>query len=128
MADPSARIAENVQAVRERIAAAARGCGRAPDEIVLVAVTKYASIDQTLAVINAGCLDLGESRPQELWRKKTEITDTRVRWHLIGHLQSNKVRRTVQHRPFYIHSVDSLRLLAAIDEESKWIGKSRVLL
>jgi uncharacterized pyridoxal phosphate-containing UPF0001 family protein len=95
MVDISARIAENLEAVRERIAAAARACGRDPPSIALVAVTKYASIDQTRAIINAGCLDLGESRPQELWRKAADIADAGVRWHLIGHLQRNKVRRTL---------------------------------
>src|SRR5687767_1090545 len=112
------RISENLRTVREQIAAAARNCGRAPEDITLVAVTKYVGIEETRALIEAGCLDLGESRPQELWRKAETIGDPRVRWHLVGHLQRNKTRRTLPLTSL-VHSVDSLRLLAAIDEESR---------
>ena len=62
----------------------------------------------------AGCLDLGESRPQELWQKAAEVSDLPIRWHLIGHLQRNKVERSLPLASL-IHSVDSLRLLAAIE-------------
>jgi pyridoxal phosphate enzyme (YggS family) len=128
MPDAARRIVQNVQAVRERIAAAARACGRAADDITLVAVTKYVGIDEVRALIAAGCLDLGESRPQELWRKAEEIADPRVHWHLVGHLQRNKARRTLPVASL-VHSVDSLRLLAAIDEESRSLSrKSEVLL
>ena len=65
--------------------------------------------------------DLGESRPQELWRKAAALPAS-VRWHLIGHLQRNKIERTLPlvHR---IHSVDSLRLLAALEEEAERQGR-----
>ncbi len=110
-----------------RIAAAAGASGRAPEEVTLVAVTKYVGIEETKALIEAGCLDLGESRPQELWRKAEHIADPRVRWHLVGHLQRNKARRTLP-LTFLVHSVDSLRLLAAIDEESRALDRSTSML
>jgi pyridoxal phosphate enzyme (YggS family) len=68
-------------------------------------------------LFEAGVADLGESRPQELWRKAEALADSNVQWHLIGHLQRNKVKRTLHCFPF-VHSVDSLRLLEEISRES----------
>lgn len=115
-------IADNLRRVRERIAAAAEAAGRAADEITLVGVTKYVSSHEARALVEAGCLDLGESRPQELWSKADALGELApasghsIRWHLIGHLQRNKLRRTLP-LVSLIHSVDSQRLLAAIDAE-----------
>ena len=67
-------------------------------------------------LVEAGCNDLGESRPQQLWEKAAALADLPIRWHLVGHLQRNKIRRTLP-LVAMIHSVDSPRLLAAIDEE-----------
>jgi PLP dependent protein len=72
---------------------------------------------------DAGCLDLGESRPQELWNKAAALADLPIRWHLIGHLQRNKVERTLPLATL-IHSVDSLRLLAAIDAAAGAAGRT----
>ena len=116
MSDLSARIAENVASVRRRIAAAAARSGRTASQITLVAVTKYVSADVVRPLVAAGCLDLGESRPQQLWEKAAALANLPIRWHLIGHLQRNKVRRTLP-LVSLIHSVDSARLLAAVDEE-----------
>jgi len=107
------RIRANVARVRERIAAAARRCGRAASEITLIAVTKYVGCEEIRAVLAAGCLDLGESRPQALWEKAPRLPGS-VQWHLIGHLQRNKVRRTLP-MVTSIDSVDSIRLAGAID-------------
>jgi hypothetical protein len=111
-------IADNLQRVRERIAQAAQAAGRHPDEITLVGVTKYVGPSEALELIQAGCRDLGESRPQELWSKAEQLAEQggSVHWHLIGHLQRNKLRRTLP-LVSLIHSVDSQRLLAAIDAE-----------
>lgn len=118
-------IADNLRRVRERIAAAADAAGRAGDEITLVGVTKYVTADKARELATAGCLDLGESRPQELWNKADMLGELAsasglsappIRWHLIGHLQRNKLRRTLS-LVSLIHSVDSERLLAAIDAE-----------
>ena len=101
--------------VRGRIAAAAARAGRAADEIRLVAVTKYVEPPVARALALAGCRDLGESRPQELWKKADALADVspRIRWHLIGHLQRNKVDRTAP-LVSMIHAVDSERLLTAL--------------
>ena len=86
-----------------------------------MAVTKYVGPDEVRALVAAGCCDIGESRPQELWRKADALKDEPIRWHLIGHLQRNKVRRTL---PLVaaIHSGDSLRLLSAINHFSQEQG------
>jgi PLP dependent protein len=81
----------------------------------LVAVTKTVPIELARAVTAEGIDQLGENRPQELWRKAAAID--RVRWHLIGHLQRNKVERTLP-LVCLIHSVDSIRLLSAIEAEA----------
>jgi pyridoxal phosphate enzyme (YggS family) len=112
-------IADNLRRVRERIAEAAASVGRSADDIQLVGVTKYVGSREAAELVAAGCHDLGESRPQELWSKAGEVAsatgNSHVRWHLVGHLQRNKVRRTLP-LVSLIHSVDSERLLAAIDE------------
>lgn len=115
------RIAANLAAVRERIAAAARAAGREPSAVRLVAVTKYVDAATTRLLVDAGCCDLGESRPQLLWEKAEALRDgalkaNAIRWHLIGNLQRNKVRRTIPH-VHLLHSGDSLRLLEALDAE-----------
>lgn len=115
MSETAKRIADNLTEIRERIAAAAKRGGRTADDVKLVAVTKYVDVEQAAALVDAGCHDLGESRPQELWHKADSLPSDAVRWHLIGHLQRNKVRRTLSHVTL-VHSGDSQRLLAAIDE------------
>jgi PLP dependent protein len=116
MTDVAARIAENVAEVRGRIAEAAVRSGRKPDAVALVAVTKYVSADLVRPLVAAGCWDLGESRPQKLWEKADELAGLPVRWHMIGHIQTNKIRRTLP-LVALIHSIDSQRLLDAIDKE-----------
>ena len=121
MSDLAKRIANNLALVRERIAAAAGRSGRSASDVTLVAVTKYVAADVAQAVLAAGCTDLGESRPQELWAK-AETVGPDVRWHLIGHLQRNKVRRTLP-LVHLIQSVDSRRLLATLNEEATLAGQ-----
>ncbi len=122
------RIADNYRRVEERIARAAQSCGRSASEVLLVGVTKYAGVAAARALVEAGCCELGESRPQELWAKSDALTDLSVHWHLIGHLQRNKVRQTLPHVAL-VHSVDSLRLIEAIDQAGGAAGLwSRVLL
>lgn len=116
MIDDATRIAENVAEIRGRIDDAAARSGRTADAVTLVAVTKYVSADVTRLIAEAGCCDLGESRPQLLWEKADSLAGLPIRWHLIGHLQRNKVRRTLPVVSL-LHSIDSPRLLAAIEEE-----------
>jgi PLP dependent protein len=120
-------IADNLRRVRERIAAAAEFCGRRAEEITLIGVTKYVGAQEAAELIAAGCTDLGESRPQELWDKAGELAsasgNSRPRWHLVGHLQRNKIRRTLP-LVTMIHSVDSQRLLTAIETEARELTKA----
>lgn len=99
-----------------RIAAAATQAGRRPDDVRLVAVTKYVDATVTRMLVDAGCRDLGEARPQQLWDKAAALADLGIRWHLIGHLQRNKVRRTLP-LVHLLHSGDSLRLLEEVNAE-----------
>ncbi len=123
-------IADNLRQVRARIAEAAEQAGRLPGDVTLVGVTKYVGASEAAELLAAGCTDLGESRPQQLWQKAAALGETGPtspgelasasgrpvpRWHMIGHLQRNKVRRTLP-LVALIHSVDSERLLQAIDE------------
>ncbi len=127
MSAPAACIAANLQRVRQRIAAAADAAGRSADDVTLLAVTKYVGLPEVRALVAGGCHELGESRPQALWEKAAESLGP-VRWHLIGHLQRNKVRRTLPDVAM-IHSVDSERLLGAIDEAAADLDRPvRVLL
>jgi pyridoxal phosphate enzyme (YggS family) len=109
-------IRDNLARVRERIDQSARRCGRTGSDVCLVAVTKYVSNDVAAAVVSAGCGDLGESRPQELWQKHEALSALDVRWHFIGHLQRNKVRRTLP-MVGLLHSADSMRLIEELNQE-----------
>jgi pyridoxal phosphate enzyme (YggS family) len=113
---PSPRdlIERRLHVVEQRISDACRRAGRRRDDVTLVAVTKSASTELASLLVELGVLHLGESRPQELWRKRAALPST-VHWHLVGHLQRNKIERTL---PVYlIHSVDRLPLLTALDRE-----------
>ena len=122
------RIAKNLTDVRERISAAAQRSGRSADEVTLVAVTKYVDSETTAMVAQAGCHDFGESRPQQLWEKADLLSGSDVNWHLVGHLQRNKIRKTVPCAEL-IHSVDSEALLLAINRIAEELGQpQRVLL
>lgn len=128
MDDLVEQISGNVERVRQQIAKAAESAGRSADDVQLVAVSKYVGVAESAALVAAGCQPLGESRPQQLWEKAADVELANVDWHLIGHLQRNKVRRTLP-LVSLIHSVDSLRLLKTIDENAKQLGrKTSVLL
>lgn len=108
------RLADNLSLVHSRIAAAAQRSGRQAADVKLVAVTKYVPIGTVRSLVALGCRDLGESRPQALWDKAASLAGEEIQWHLIGHLQRNKVERTLP-LVSLVHSCDSLRLLRAID-------------
>lgn len=122
--EPAAVIVHrNLAAVRDGVAEACRRAGRRPEEVAIVGVTKYVAADMARLLAAAGMADLGESRPQSLWEKCPVLAAAGLapRWHLIGHLQRNKVRRTLPLLGL-LHSLDSLRLLAAIEEEARAAG------
>jgi PLP dependent protein len=130
------RLVENLNAVCCKIAEAAHLSGRSAKDVKLVAVTKYVTSDVARHLAAAGCNDLGESRPQELWSKAEALKDfaadaavvesdrsePAIRWHLIGHLQRNKVERTLP-LVSLIHSGDSLRLLEAVGQAAAKIHR-----
>src|SRR6188474_1026143 len=103
------RLRDNLAGVQDRIAVAARRAGRS-HRPRLVAVTKYVEPEIARLLVQIGVNELGESRPQELWRKAEALAGHDLHWHMIGHLQRNKVRRTVAAAD-WIQSVDSLLLM-----------------
>ncbi len=105
-------VKENLTAVKERIAAAAAECGRDPEEIRLVAVTKTYPVEVMNEAISLGVTDIGENKPQEVRDKFEHVLP--VKWHLIGHLQTNKVKYVID-RCSIIHSVDSVKLMGEIE-------------
>jgi PLP dependent protein len=108
------QIAENLRAVRARMDAAARRVQRDPAGITLVAVSKTFDAAHVRAAHHTGQLDFGENKVQEALQKMQETADIPLRWHLIGHLQSNKARKAAT--PFAcIHSIDSVDLLRKVD-------------
>ena len=99
---------------------------RGPDwrsGLTLVAVSKTVGPDEVRAAAEAGVTDFGENRPQELVRKVQALPDLTVRWHMIGHLQTNKVKATLAHAGL-IHSVDSLKLALEIDRQARALGRT----
>ena len=114
-------ISDNLKAVMQRIAKCCESSGRPPDAVKLVSVTKEADIEDIQTAILAGVTDIGENRVQDALFKHKAIGD-RVTWHLIGHLQTNKVKDAVKIFSL-IHSVDSVRIAEAIDKEAGKIGK-----
>ena len=115
------RLHERLTAVRSRIAAAASRAGRDPGAVRIVAVTKGHPLPTAMEAAAADLLDLGENRVQEALGKMDAWPQTAVRWHLIGHLQRNKVRLAVG-RFALIHSLDSERLADALEEEGAGRG------
>lgn len=111
------KMQERIASVRERIEAAAKKSGRRPEEITLIAVSKTVEPPAVWDALQCGITDLGENRVQELCRKREAISEPGIRWHLIGHLQTNKIRQALP-RADLIHSVDSLHLLDALELEA----------
>lgn len=114
-------IKENIEAVREKIAAACEKSGRRKEEVTLIAVSKTKPVSMLNEAYEAGCRDFGENKVQELVEKWEQMPKD-IRWHMIGHLQRNKVKYIVD-KVCLIHSVDSLRLAEEISKEA---GKKNV--
>ena len=110
----TATLGQRLADVRRRIAEAARRSNRLQEEITLVAIGKTHTSDSLKLAIEAGVTDLGENRVQEAEAKINELGRNAARWHLVGHLQPNKVRRAVRYFDL-IHSVDSASLLMRLD-------------
>jgi len=113
-------IAANLSRIRERIAAAAVRAGRDPESVRLVGVSKTFAAAAVVAAVRAGLADVSENRVQEAAAKAPEVALAGARpvWHLIGHLQTNKVKAALQLFD-YIHSVDSLRLAESLSRHAE---------
>jgi pyridoxal phosphate enzyme (YggS family) len=120
-------IATNLQSVRSRLDAAARRASRDPSTICLIAVSKTFTADHVRVAHTAGQLDFGENKVQEGLQKIEGTADIKIRWHLIGHLQSNKAKRAATAFAC-IHSVDSMELLRKIDAAAADSGAAPDLL
>ena len=117
----------NYNTIQDQIFAAAKACGRNPDHINLIAVSKRKPVEAIMPCILAGARHLGENYIQEAVGKIDIIGRNTVTWHFIGHLQSNKTFLAVQYFD-YIHTVDSLKLARAINKQAKKIDKIQNIL
>lgn len=106
-------LQDRIADVNRRVADAAVRSGRRRDDVTLVAVSKTVLPEVAAIAFELGLRDFGESRPQELWKKHAALPQ--ANWHLIGHLQRNKIEKTIP-LVALVHSVDSERLLLALDE------------
>ena len=118
---------ERLDRINKRIAEAANGCGRNPETVRLVAVSKTVDADRVAEAIDAGAAIVGENYIQEARDKFSTLYERSVQWHFIGHLQSNKAKYAV--RMFdLIHSVESFKLAKALDKEARKNGKVQDIL
>ena len=120
-------IKDRLKTLRARIRKAAEACGRSPEEIRLVAVTKTMPVAKVRDAIDAGVTILGENFVQQAEDKINALSSYPVSWHFIGHLQRNKAKYAV--RLFdLIHSVDSLKLAQELDKQAKKLNKTQPIL
>ena len=113
-------ISENIQSVEERIRAACARAGRSRDEVTLICVTKTMPVEDLRQAYDAGQRSFGENRVQEINDKFPQLPSD-IQWHMIGHLQRNKVRQLMGNTVM-IHSVDSIRLAETISAEAEKAG------
>jgi pyridoxal phosphate enzyme (YggS family) len=128
--EPTAGLAARFAGVKARIEAAATGCGRRPEEVTLIAVSKTHPASLVSNLIELGATDLGENRVQEAEEKIPEVGRNlagraNARWHLVGHLQANKARRALQLFDV-IHSLDSIDLARRLDRLCGEAGRQSV--
>ncbi|MFZ1520383.1 MAG: YggS family pyridoxal phosphate-dependent enzyme [Ignavibacteriaceae bacterium] len=119
-------IAENLARLRVKIEETCKRVGRNPDEVKLIAVSKYFGVDSIIEAKNCGLTDFGENRAQELTLKFQKLSDSVV-WHMIGTLQKNKVKYAVNAADL-IHSADSLELVEEINNRAEKLGKDQKIL
>ncbi len=116
-------IPQRLAVVREKIADAAGRGGRNPGDICLIAVSKTHPIDAIRAAAEAGQRDFGENKVQEALQKIAQSADTTLRWHLLGHLQSNKAKKATE-AVHVIHAIDSVELLRKIEQAAVGAGRT----
>jgi len=110
-------IAQNLEAVEQRVAAACERAGRSPDEVTVIAVSKTKPSSVVESAFEAGSTNFGENRIQEAEEKIAKLSHISPTWHLIGHLQTNKVKKAIQLFDI-IHSVDSVKLAEFISKQA----------
>lgn len=113
-------VTDNLKNVIERMENAAKRAGRNPEDITLIAVSKTKPVELIKQVYDAGIREFGENKVQEI-DKKSEVLPKDINWHMIGHLQRNKVK-TVIGEACLIHSVDSIRLAEQISKDATALG------
>ncbi|MCX6137190.1 MAG: YggS family pyridoxal phosphate-dependent enzyme [Ignavibacteriales bacterium] len=116
-------VAENIRHIRTRIQEACTAAGRSADAVTLIAVTKTFGPELVKEAIAAGVHDIGENYVQELLGKREHVSNPEIRWHYIGHLQSNKVKYLAEWIHL-IHSVDSLGLASEIQKRAEKVGRT----
>jgi pyridoxal phosphate enzyme (YggS family) len=114
-------IRENIDDIVKKIEAACKKVGRNPNDITLIAVSKTVESPKVREAFAAGVDNLGENRVQELVKKYEDLKDIDIKWHMIGHLQKNKVKYIID-KTVLIHSVESLSLAEEIDKRAKKAG------
>src|SRR5215813_5920417 len=120
--DPAAGLLARFADVKARVASATKACGRRPEEVTLIAISKTHPASLIKELVELGATDLGENRVQEAEGKIPEVGRTSVRWHLVGHLQANKARRALTLFDV-IHSLDSIDLAKRLDRLCVEIGR-----
>ena len=115
-------IAENVKNIQEKIKNACIAAGRNPDSVTLIAVTKTFGFLDVDEVVRAGVQDIGESYVQEVREKKPKVSESGIRWHFLGHLQSNKVKYIAEW-VHLIHSVDHENVAAEIQKRGAMLAR-----
>ena len=110
-------LCENLKKVEDNVDAACRKAGRSRDEVTLIAVSKTKPVEMLSTIYNQGIRDFGENKVQEMCDKMEQLPSD-IRWHMIGHLQTNKVKFIVGHTTL-IHSVDSLHLAKEIEKQAE---------
>lgn len=116
-------LQENYKNVKEKIKKACEKVGRDPKEVTLIAVSKTKPLSAIEEVMKTGCVDFGENKVQEMCEKEEQVSKP-VNWHLIGHLQTNKVKYIID-KAALIHSIDSFKLASCIEKEAE--KKNRIV-
>lgn len=123
----SSMIGDNIKQIRDRITRRCQSSGRDPSDITLLAVSKTFPAQKVAEAVHQGVRDIGENYVQELLHKRSSLNDDSIRWHFIGHLQSNKVRQIIDWIHL-IHAVDTEGLAVEIDRRAKRANRTADIL
>jgi PLP dependent protein len=116
-------VAENVEIIKNRIREVCLRCSRKPEDVHLLGVSKTFGIEKVREAVSAGLFDIGENYTQELEQKRNQLNDVRVRWHFIGHLQTNKVKYIADYIHL-IHSIDNDRVAEELQRRADKVNRA----